>query len=523
MRSRVRICVAATAVWLLCGALPLYFLTRAQDPAGAQTSPRATNVNGNMNAGHGREDAPPPAGGRMNGNLSPAFKGGAGRGDATAEEDEAGDRPPVVLGEWGEVEPSWGSAAVSPLVLRAGTGAGSRVVARVKVEEGEGVSILEAAGDRLRVRIEANAEQGGTRHRSVEGWVEWGAVVPAAEALVVDAASGEVLRRLPLEGGITSVLFAPDGGRALFYGAAAPAVYEATADDFKLRRALRLDGAVSVGELFLQPQAAQLILPLWRPGDDADGEGSGDYTLSFVRAGGGPAARVPTTLRSSSGGRFLVSDDGQTGVALYPGGAAWGEANRVAAAVFDLQTLTLLREFVLPASVTTDDDVALGRGGAELLALPAQHPLSLFVIESFSGALVREVSLGRRGGGVAGFAQTGARGGPLVLSYAEFEGEESVALRRAQLTGGGRLARLPEDVSLVAEAGGARYGVDYEGTRIFLLDEAGRVRASRRVKLPAAKPAPAAAADDGRLTLDLSVTPDGKHLVIIKGTGGCGC
>jgi hypothetical protein len=527
MKRRLRFCAAAVAVWLLCGGLPLYFSTRAQDSDRTRTGSWATNVNGNMNAGSDpnadRKSVPPLTGVPMNGNLGPSFNMNVSSGSAPAEAHETGDEPPLVLGEWSEVEPSWGNVTVSPLVLRDGTSAGARVMARVSVEEGEGVSILEAVGDRLRVRVEANAEQGGTRQRPIEGWAEWGAVLPAAEALVVDVASGEIRRRVPLEGGVESILFAPGGGTAFFYGVGAAAVYEASTEDFKPRRALRIDGAFSIGDLFFQPQTAQLLLPLWRMGDaaDADGEVSSDYALGFLRVGGGAAARVPTALRSASGGRFLVSDDGQTGVALYPAGAAWGAADRVAAAVFDLQTLTQIREFVLPAAVTTDDDIALVRGGAELLALPAAHPQSLFVIESLAGALVREVPLGRRSGGVARFARTGPGGGPLLLSYAEHQDDGYAALRRAQLTAEGRLTRLSQEVALVAEAGSARYGVDDEGTRLFVLNGEGRIRATRRIKGAAAKPVPATTRNDERPVLGFAVTPDGKQFIIIKGAEAC--
>jgi|GEM_PF-3435053 len=532
----------AAAAWLLCGVLPFYALTRAQDPAGGGGGP-VSNVNGNMNAGGNANangnanvggNTTVNAGGSTsmnaggptmtNVNLAPtsntnSARGGGGAGQAAAEEGAEAEAPAAFSGEWVEVGSLWGNAARSPLVLRAGPGAGSQIVGRVKVEEGEGVAILEAAGDRLRVKLEANAGQGGARRVDAEGWVEWGAVVPASEALVVEAASGEVLRRVPLDDGITSVLFTHGGEKAVFHGATAQSLYEAGADDFKLRRALRLDGAVAVGELFFQPASGRLFLPVWRA---ADGAG-GDYTLDFVRAGEGPAAAVSTGLSSAGGGRFLVSDDGQTGYAIHVGGAAWGGAGRLVASVFDLQTLTQVRGFVLPDPVTTDDDIALARGGAELLLLSSQQPQRLLVVEGTGGSLVREIPLAAGVGGAVGFSQTGGAAGPLVASYAEAAGDDSVGLGRARLGPDGKLSPLPEGVAFLAEAGGARYGVDEHGTRVFTLDDAGRVRSSRPIRSAGGKPAPAAPEGEARGVRGLFLTPDNKRLVIIKGFEGCGC
>jgi hypothetical protein len=529
MKREAAIRVAAVAAWLLCGALPLYVLTQAQDNSG-RANRWATNVNGNMN-GNGNMNAGPAhtsetvleqppggnisLGGLMNVNLNPHPVG------PSRDEDEAVVGLPIVSAEWEETGPVWGRAARSPLVLRAGAGSSSRVVARPLVEEGETVSILETAGDGLRVRVEAQPEFGRTRRRAVEGWVEWGAVEPVAEALVVEAASGELVRRVPLEGGVTSVLFAPDGATALLHGNSAPAVYEVSGADLKPRRKLQVEGIAGIGGIFFQPGGAQLVVPVWRSAADA---GSG-YRLDFLRVGEGPAAVVPTGVTASGAGRFLVSGDGLTGFALNTGGASWGGAGRVTVAVFDMGTLTQIRGFLLPDSITEDDDVALGPGGSELFVLSSEQPSRLTVVESMTGSLVREVKLATIG--AVGFRRTEGAAGPLIVSYAAAqEGDDaSTVTRWARLTPEGALVARPEGLTYEVEAAGQRYAVDEAGRKIFVLDEAGRVRASRPVRMRGGR-VPAAAATgegDGPFVLGLYATPDGKRLIIIKGFEECGC
>ncbi|HZI17945.1 MAG TPA: hypothetical protein VEY09_05050 [Pyrinomonadaceae bacterium] len=516
MKRQVRFRAGAVAAWLVCAALPFYFLTRAQEPGGAAANVNrgvwVSNVNGNMNAG-----------GAMNGNLSPAAGGytnlnlaGVGSAGGAREDEPEPESDPAFSGEWVEPGPLWGSARRSLLVLRAGAEAGSKVLARVRAEVGEVVTVLEAAGDRLRVKVEANDGQGATRRRDAEGWVEWGAVVPVAEALVVEAASGEVLRRVPLEDGITNVAFAADGATAFLYGPAAPSVHEAGGDDLKARRAIKLDGTFAGGEVFPRPSGAAPFVPIWRAA------ATGGYKLDFLLLGEGPApAVVPTDLTAESGGRFLVSDDGLTGFALYPDRAAWGGALRVAVAVFDLQTLTQVRAFVLPEAVAPDDAVALGRNGTELLALPSQPAPRLVVAESLAGSLLREVPLGRVAGSGTAFRQTTPIAGRFVVVYPEDGPDGAVTFRSALLTPEGSLTRLADGVTFMAEAGGVTYSVDDAGTRLLVLDERGRVRSSRPVRRREGRPL--APEGDERIVRGLFATPDGKRLVIIKGVESCGC
>jgi hypothetical protein len=101
---------------------------------------------------------------------------------------------------------------VQTVTLRSGPDAGAAVVETVAMNEFEGVEILEAGRERLRVKIAANADaEGGTRVRDTEGWAGWDEVTPYASAIVVDAEGGEVLGRIPLVSAVGSVAFSPDG------------------------------------------------------------------------------------------------------------------------------------------------------------------------------------------------------------------------------------------------------------------------------------------------------------------------
>jgi hypothetical protein len=532
---------AAVAAWLLLSVFPLYVLTRGQDtevrPALSNRNVGGyalSNSNGNMNTG-------------VNGNMNSAAGGGASAGAWTAmngnmswrgpftmnrnvgpdavapdadeaEADEVGaDAPANFTAEWDVPGETWGNVSKSPLVLRSGPGADSPVTARVAVEEGAGVRILAVEGESLRVRVEANAEPGGARKRDVEGWAAWGAVTPSAYALVLDAAGGEVLERIPLDGGVTSVLFAPDGATALFHGAGT--VVEADAEEFKPRRALTLNGAVTTGEPFWQGGAGRLVVPAWRVSNNP----SGNYTLDFLCVGVGPETSVATGITATFEGRFLVSSDGRTGFAIYQSGAAWGLEGVISVVAFDLQTLAPARNFTLPEAVTWDDEIIVGPDGAELLVIGNERPQRLVAVETMTGSIAREIPLGLGQNGWASFAQTPCAGGPLYLRVSAPSESGRNTVGSARLGPEGKISRVAAGVAFVAEAGGTLYGVSDVGTRLFTLDANHRVRSARDIKGHEAGPPVVSDEKFAQAVLGLFAAPDGKRLVVIMGVPECGC
>lgn len=507
----------AIAAWLLLGLLPLYVLTRAQGQDAAPTR-AGSNINGNVNSNTGNALSTGSAtntgvashGGSLNLNMNR----GVGPGPEAVRDEEAAAAA-ILSAEWRPAGELTGYATVSPLVLRSGAASDSPA-RRVEVEELEGVTILAAEGGRLRVRIEPNAERGGARARAIEGWVEWGPVLPYTHALVLDARSGKLLRRVPLQESIKRVLFAPDGANVLFQSDYA--VYEADAKEFQPRRFLELGGVVTTGELFWQGSGGSLIVPVWWVSNDA----RGNYSLAFLRVGEGPAARTRTGIAALSEGRFLVSRDGQTAYALYRSGeATWGSGQElVTVEVFNLQTLTAVRSFSLPDFVTWDSEIIVG-SGAELLVLPHGESQSLAVFETMTGSLIREVPLNRADW--ATFTQPDGTSGATLLRISETGEDGQTALRSARIGPEGKLATASPDVHFAVEAGGSLYGLDEAGTRLFVLNEDYSVRSARDIKPRAVAPRVEEGGAPEPVVRGLFASPDGARVIIIFGVPECGC
>lgn len=514
------------AALLLLASLPLCVLVLTQGTAGRQSRPHQ-----NLNA-----DLEPDPGGphvssaarvgttNTNGRLSPA----AGAGAGPAEEGRGGDAqqppPPEPIAEWRPPPELYGYAVPERVTLRARPGAQAAPLGEPTALElaGEhGVRILGAEGDWLRVRMPPAAGRAST-----EGWVEWGTILPGSWAVILDARTGKLLRREPLEAGITHATFSPDGKRVFLSNGHLNTVTEARAEDFRPLRELAFTTAGRVDDAFFQPEGGALVVPMWRVGKDP----RGDYTLVFVRVGEGAIESVPTgvTARTDTSvmlwvdGRFIVAPGGRLGFAVYTQGGADGAGDgsgHTIVETFDLQTLARLRRVDFGA-VAELGDPFLSRDGSELFTISGS-PRAVRVYGTGDGKLLRELPI-RLGDEVgADFALRARDGDSFVLSVWESSPRGTLA-RLARLKPDGKLVTLGAERftfgaerSYVVEAGGRLYAADERGRRLSAFDREGRHRWTREVA------APAALRSDDHHALPpvkgIVVSPDGARVVVIVG------
>jgi len=180
--------------------------------------------------------------------------------------------------------------------------------------EYDSAQILGATRDFLHVRFAANdgsVNGAGERDRDYEGWASWGAVVPDMSAVVLDAETGAVISRVPLGEDLTSILYSPDGTRAIFSGGSdgiRQAAYEVRTSDYTLTRSLTSSNTDYLGTLFYGPADGGLYATV----HTSDGSSQSGGKVSLIRIGEDGAPNFPSefNIRRST---FAISPDGLTG------------------------------------------------------------------------------------------------------------------------------------------------------------------------------------------------------------------
>lgn len=502
----------AAAILLPCGASALCVFALVRQAAG-QSAHTNVNLNGNMNRAAGPAPTRETSATNFNSNPGPVAR------PADTPRPPRPPAPPAV--RWSPVSTTPGYAAVSPLKLRAGAGALAPVAEELSVDEETAVELLEMRGAFVRVRVQAGGGE-GRRPRRVEGWAELGEVMPHTTALVLDARSGEVLRRLTLGSGITSVTFSPDGKRALYHGRWASALYEADAADLIPTRRLEAEMEGSFGPASYTGTGHDLLAPFWGM---RSGPGGGALPPHVVRADGGgnvTAAPVPPAPSGAEPTYLAFAPDGRTGFAFYR--YPYGDEEKLpveedrgsvaTAEVFDTATMQTVRRFKLPDPELVFEDglLALNGDGSELYLLTTTAPQRLVVVETHAGRLVREVSLSGQSAPSATFARGAFSGGAPLIRYLEETDADHGTYRAARLDGG-RLVVAEAGIAYTAEAGTACYAVDGTGTQLFTLDADLRPRTTRELKRPGG----------GHVPVGLFATPDGSRLVLLLSLPEDGC
>lgn len=439
--------------------------------------------------------------------------------------------PPSVA--WGEVKPVSSFPSSSGLTLRSGPDASSSAVARFEPGEDPSAEILDATRNSLRVRF--RHDQGledGEEERVYEGWVEWGVVVPHAAAIVLDAESGEVVGRVPLEEGITSVAFSPDGKRAVFYGppgmsdvgGVAAAAVEVETPSFKRVRALETASAAGFASLFYDPSDGSLRALAQRLSTHVDGIGSGATFYPFhvgderVEPAGDGASRFDS-------GTFALAPDGAKALLIHNTGEP---RERIPVDVLDLKTLEVVGGFEL-ARGGSDEwpyQYAVGPDASTFYYTDDSPARRVIAVNTRTGERVGEYDLTVAENQWTSFSQANVVGDSLFVTVWEPTGEmnehgyDETTTTAFWLKRGGEKTPAEPSIVYAVEAGGSRYAVNAEGTILFKLDAAGRVRERVPIERPETKYSDA-------VTSELSVisfvaSPDGKYLVIFVGiVDGC--
>lgn len=511
---------ALCAAVLFAGAA-WFALAQAQTPNGQGAN---VNVNGNMNgvmyANMNRNDnagGDQPSSGRVSTNTNLDA-----HGPADWSETEAEDSAPSV--RWTEVPPVYGFTNARVVKLRASADASSTVVATLDVPfEPESVEILEGARDHMRVVLRGRGA-GGAGVEDVEGWVEWGAVLPHVTALVLDAQSGEVLRRVPLEAGVTSVAFSPDGRRAVFHGAGGRFAYEVDAEDYSPLRALEAGANESFGSVFYDAEAGGVLAPLLS--QKYGPHGAPEWTLDILRAGDGAAGEsAAQSVTNMKADRFVVAPDGLTGFAVRVHTSRQGvdaEKLKATVRVFNLRTLQPANSFTLEGGDMGFgmDALAFNGDGSELYLMLSGEQQRVAVFDTRTGARVREIPLGVAESGSIFFAQENQSGDSLLLKLWD-HGGESGATSRAVWLAGEKLTAAGAGIDRFIEAGGERFAVNEEGTRLFKLDGDNRVRSKHKIDRPDIK----LRKEEGNILTvhGFAASPDGKHLILFLAVPEDGC
>jgi hypothetical protein len=446
---------------------------------------------------------------------------------ADEEEPRAVPEPSVEPGHsirFGPVEPMVGQSNKRTVILRATPDAGAPVIARLKLKEYEAVDILGATRDFLHVKIGAGslasegAEAAEGQQEDREGWTTWDAVVPEVTALVLDAETGAVVSRVPLTEGLTSLVYSPDGSRAVF-GMGADGILQRTDEvrtsDYRLMRTLKSTDEEYFGVPFYGPADGALYAAVY---PSSDSQADSLPKLSLIRLGEDGAAHTPTAI-SAVEGNLLIAPDGQTGFLVKPSGSE----SPATVAVLDLATLTKRNSFIVNTNELSlaSGEVIIKRDGTELYAMGTeQSGNSIFVLDAWTGQRLRELPVKKYFGDQRAYMpQQNLVGDSLLLRKWDGEGEHGSWLC-VWLGAGGSMA-AEREIYAAVEAGGARYAVNEEGTRLFKLDKSNHIQTRTLIERP--EMFDGAAASGGMTVFGLSASPDGKRLILFLGIEHDGC
>jgi hypothetical protein len=417
---------------------------------------------------------------------------------------------PANLIRFGPVERLDGFTSTDIVTLRRKPDASASVVAKLSLPLNTEVDILGATRDFIHVKFPAPegskyAEQGKAEY---EGWASWGTVVPVMSALVLDAATGAVVSRVPLKEGLEAVAYSPDGSRVLFhsppeYGASILG-YEADTSDYRLTRSLLASSSNLLAPAFYSPVDGALA---------AFGRASVDEkrTLRVMRLGDFYTVDMPTQI-SAAATAFSVAPDGRTGFLLHPQDREHQEAF---IDVVDLQSLQIRNTFSLRGSqISRLYGFVVNKDGSEIY-LNRPESDSVSVIDTWTGETLREFSTKIARKNPIYFNQGDLVGDTLFVKYwVETDDDMQSRGHAAWLGTNGNVAADPE-IDRVVEAGGAVFAVNANGTRLFRLDEKHHIQD----RLPIERPEMGSRKElqDELTTYGLAASPDGKHIIVFVG------
>ena len=412
--------------------------------------------------------------------------------------------------KFGPVEPISGYVNTPIVILRESADAGAPVVAKLKSEDYGSVEILGATDDFLHVRFTINASSASDvaeREHTYEGWTAWGSVMPDLSAIVLDAETGAVVSRVPLGQGAAAVTYSPDGKRAIFYSGGletSQSAYEVRTSDYTLTRSLKSSNLDYLAMLFFGPADGDLYATV-HTSDEAH---SGDGKMSLIQIGEHGVANIPLEFNIRQG-NFAISPDGRIGFI----GRTENGSNEMVVDVIELENLKIRNTFTLSGESLPANSVSfvLNRDGSELYIRLSENTGAISVIDTRTGQYVRELPDSATGG----WSHFSLVGDFLLLGV--WEGDEDEMHSAPHLYWLGKSGRVAAEggITNAIEAGGKRYAVNANGTRLFKLDANNHIQEKLMITRP---DLPKGATEGNDLSVfGLSASPDGKRIIMFVG------
>lgn len=440
----------------------------------------------------------------------PAVPSDAGPRRAETQEETLGQTI-----KFGPATPVSASVNAHTLVLRESASPTAPVTARLKMGRYENAEILETTRDFVRVKIAADdgtADGSVLRERDYEGWTTWGSIAPTMTAVVLDAETGSLVARVPLDYHMESVAFSPDGSKLLFYESMGGTLaVEVSADDYATKRAL----TSPVGENFSTPfygPGGALYVAAYRQGNAVDGG-----RVSLVGIAEGETENLVTGVRNDDYEFLTPSPDGKK---VFIARKRRQGNYRMDVDVYDVATARFLntmrlRGTELPWSASA---FALNADGTELYAQLSEKADAVSVIDTRTGQRVRQLPSPVPGRWFH-ISQSNLVGDSLLLPTWDHESDEDTTASAYWIDGRGAV-KAPRGIFYAVEAEGRRYAANEDGTRFFRLDDGGGIEASFPVPRPELR--------GGKLNTEeltaygLRISPDGKRVILFVGfVQGC--
>ncbi len=521
MRIYVRFIIFTIA--LLLGLGVWYTLARAQTPSRTTTN---TNINGNINAHH---DANANAGAhtwtQMNGNMSATMNRSSAQNGAYAsvDEDQVEDAPATVT--LSLPKSLWGYATLQKLRLRSAPAGNATVVETIELMDYEGAEILATTRDYLHVKFSANAQaEGGTRERDSKGWVEWGEVQSPINAIVLDAGTGEVVARIPLDSGLASAAFSEDGKRVIFYagygqgahGEGSTSAVEFDAETFKPLRTIETTAANGFAAFSFDGEDIHAITQQTTYTEHSETSALRHFRIDGEKVEEIGANQTATRIK----GRFVVSPDARTALIFHR-----NEHNSTAGRVdvIDLKTLGLRNSFEIPHGGNDTGwpgEHALSRDASELYFMGTNGD-TISVFNTTTGRRVRKMRLRVSENVGWGLWPDGILSDAVLLKrwMTKDDSEESVS-ESFWLNAAGEQRAAGSGIDNVIEAGGTLYAVNDEATIFFKLD--GEKHVSEKIRIERRELDKDKPEGNGQRVFNLAASPDGKRIIIFIGEmDGC--
>jgi hypothetical protein len=415
--------------------------------------------------------------------------------------------------KFGLVEPMNGYTNAKIITLRESADASSKVVAKLKAEDYGQILILGATRDYLYVRVTVNdvaGDDAAEAKEEYEGWAAWGSVVTDMSAIVMDAETGEVVSRVPFgDTVVSSVIFSPDNSRAIFFsGGSRHLAYEVRTSDYTLTRSLTTSDEEYLGTLFYGPADDALYATVHWSGNSSTTK----RKVSVVRIDDDGASNVAPEFKINES-NFVISPDGLLAFVQRAEGENNGE---LTIDVIELATQTLRNTFTLAGANVSSNvgSIVLSRDGSELYERLSENTGAISVVDTRTGQVVRELPASSTQSW-SYFTQGDVVGDSLLLRVYEGGEEEMHASPRRYWVGNYGRVEAEGDIASAIEAGGKRYAVNENGTRLFRLDDKNRIREKFTITRPDLRTG--GEMGSSLTVFGLSASPDGKRIIMLIG------